>query len=99
MSFSLFATCIDGQHKHLIAESFGDTTDEGRVIDGRGVDADLIRTATKQGIDVFRVRTPPPTVSGIKICSAVRLTTSTMVCLWELDAVTSRNVSSSAPWR
>lgn len=48
MSFSLFATCIDGQHKHLIAESFGDTTDEGRVIDGRGVDADLIRTATKQ---------------------------------------------------
>ena len=83
MSFSLFATCIDGQHKHLIAESFGDTTDEGRAIDGRGVDADLIRTATKQGID----------------CSAVRLTTSTMVCLWELDAVTSRNVSSSAPWR
>ena len=54
MSFSLFATCIDGQHKHLIAESFGDTTDEGRAIDGRGVDADLIRTPTKQGIDVFR---------------------------------------------
>ena len=99
MSFSLFATCIDRQHKHLIAESFGDTTDEGRVIDGRGVDADLIRTATKQGIDVFRGTYAAADSQWNKICSAVRLTTSTMVCLWELDAVTSRNVSSSAPWR
>ena len=43
------------------------------------------------------VRMPPPTVSGMKICSAVRPTTSIMVARPELDAVTSRNVSSSAP--
>ena len=42
-------------------------------------------------------RTPPPTVSGMKTCSAVRRTTSYMVARPPLDAVMSRNVSSSAP--
>jgi hypothetical protein len=42
-------------------------------------------------------RTPPPTVSGMKTCSAVRRTTSYMVSRPPLDAVMSRNVSSSAP--
>nr|BFE88960.1 hypothetical protein GCM10020093_115610 [Planobispora longispora] len=42
-------------------------------------------------------RTPPPTVSGMKTCSAVRRTTSYIVDRSELEAVMSRNVSSSAP--
>ena len=43
------------------------------------------------------VRTPPPTVIGMNTCSAVRETTSIIVLRWELDAVTSRKVISSAP--
>ena len=43
------------------------------------------------------VRMPPPTVSGMNTCSAVRRTTSTIVSRPPDDAVTSRNVSSSAP--
>ncbi len=43
------------------------------------------------------VRTPPPTVSGMKHCSAVRPTTSRMVSRFSWLAVMSRNVSSSAP--
>jgi hypothetical protein len=43
------------------------------------------------------LRTPPPTVSGMNTCSAVRRTTSYMVSRPPLDAVMSRNVSSSAP--
>ncbi|CPU67632.1 Uncharacterised protein [Mycobacteroides abscessus] len=42
-------------------------------------------------------RTPPPTVSGTKTCSAVRRTTSYVVSRLPDDAETSRNVSSSAP--
>ena len=43
------------------------------------------------------VRTPPPTVSGMKTCSAVRRTTSSIVARPDDEAVTSRKVSSSAP--
>jgi hypothetical protein len=43
------------------------------------------------------LRTPPPTVSGMKTCSAVRPTTSYVVSRPPLDAVISRNTSSSAP--
>ena len=43
------------------------------------------------------LRTPPPTVSGMNTCSAVRRTTSSMVSRPPLDAVMSRKVSSSAP--
>ena len=42
------------------------------------------------------LRIPPPTVSGIKHCAAVRCTTSTMVARWSLLAVMSRNTNSSA---
>ena len=41
--------------------------------------------------------TPPPTVRGIKQCSAVPETTSSKVSLLSLLAVISRKVSSSAP--
>ena len=43
------------------------------------------------------VRTPPPTVSGMKHCSAVRATTSKIVSRLSDDAVMSRKQSSSAP--
>ncbi len=43
------------------------------------------------------VRTPPPTVTGMKQASAVRRTTSRMVPRFSWLAVMSRNVSSSAP--
>ena len=42
-------------------------------------------------------RTPPPTVSGMNTCSAVRRTTSSIVARPDDEAVTSRNVNSSAP--
>ena len=42
-------------------------------------------------------RTPPPTVSGMNTCSAVRRTTSYMVSRPPEEAVMSRKVSSSAP--
>ena len=45
------------------------------------------------------VRTPPPTVSGIKHCSAVRRTTSYSVSRPSWLAVMSRKQSSSAPSR
>ena len=40
---------------------------------------------------------PPPTVNGINMFSATRLTISTTIFLWSEDAVISRNTSSSAP--
>ena len=43
------------------------------------------------------VRTPPPTVSGMKQASAVRVTTSKMVSRFSWLAVMSRKQSSSAP--
>lgn len=43
------------------------------------------------------LRTPPPTVSGMKTCSAVRVTVSHIVARFSTVAPTSRNVSSSAP--
>jgi hypothetical protein len=43
-------------------------------------------------------RRPPPTVSGMKHCSAVAATTSRMIRRPSLEAVMSRKTSSSAPW-
>ncbi len=40
---------------------------------------------------------PPPTVNGIKTSRATRSTSSTIVFLFSLVAVISRNTSSSAP--
>ncbi len=42
-------------------------------------------------------RTPPPTVRGMKTCSAVRRTTSTIVARSSDEAVMSRKTISSAP--
>ena len=41
--------------------------------------------------------TPPPTVSGMNTCSAVRDTMSSVVSRPSCEAEMSRNVSSSAP--
>ena len=41
---------------------------------------------------------PPPTVSGMKTCSAVRDSTSRISLRFSWDAVMSRKTSSSAPW-
>jgi hypothetical protein len=43
-------------------------------------------------------RTPPPTVSGMNTCSAVRVTHSRLVERRSGAAVMSRNTISSAPW-
>src|SRR6185369_10773786 len=43
------------------------------------------------------LRTPPPTVSGMKTCSAQASTMCRMMSRWSLEAVMSRNVTSSAP--
>ena len=43
------------------------------------------------------LRTPPPTVSGMKTCSDTRFTTSTMMSLASELAVMSRKTISSAP--
>ena len=42
-------------------------------------------------------RMPPPTASGMKTLRAVRATTSAMISRASLEAVMSRNTSSSAP--
>src|SRR5579863_4206265 len=46
-----------------------------------------------------KIRIPPPTVSGMKIDSAVRLTTSMRISRSSEEAVMSKKQSSSAPWR
>src|SRR5260370_21045072 len=43
------------------------------------------------------LRRPPPTVTGMRTCSAVRRTTSSMVLRRSYEAVMSRKTSSSAP--
>ncbi len=69
---------------------------------GRCTAAVLIETLSAPALSRLRisatVRTPPPTVSGMKTRSAVRRTTSRMMPRLSLEAVMSRKVSSSAPW-
>ena len=63
--------------------------------------AELIETLSQPALSSARissiVRIPPPTVSGMKTCSAVRRTTSIMMSRPSWLAVISRNTSSSAP--
>ena len=47
--------------------------------------------------ETFVVDTPPPTVSGMKTCSAVRDTTSSNVPRFSWEAVMSRKHNSSPP--
>ena len=70
---------------------------------GRRTAAVLIATLSAPASRRFRMspvaRTPPPTVSGMKHCSAVPRTTSRMVSRPSTLAVMSRKASSSAPSR
>ena len=63
--------------------------------------AELIETLSHPAFSSARmsssVRIPPPTVSGMKITSAVRRTTSSMMSRPSWLAVMSRKTSSSAP--
>ena len=63
--------------------------------------AELIETLSQPASSSWRmsssVRMPPPTVSGMNTCSAVRRTTSSMMSRPSWLAVMSRNTSSSAP--
>jgi hypothetical protein len=68
-----------------------------RVGHGGGVEADLVGARQQQRAHILGVRTPPPTVSGMKHCSAVRRTTSNMVPRFSWVAWMSRKHSSSAP--
>src|SRR3990172_9401532 len=67
---------------------------------GSATAAVLIDTLSAPAESRFRmssiVRTPPPTVSGMNTCSAVRRTTSMRMSRFSWDAVMSRKVSSSA---
>ena len=91
------ASGVDAEHEHLVAEPVGDLGDDLGPGDRGGVDADLVGAGSQQPVDVLGVRTPPPTVSGMKTWSAVRPTTSNVVSRLPDDAVMSRKVSSSAP--
>src|SRR6185437_6941627 len=72
-----------------------------RTKSGRATAAVLIDTLSAPASSNLRmsstVRTPPPTVSGMKHCSAVRLTTSYSVSRPSWLAVMSRKHNSSAP--
>ncbi len=72
-----------------------------RTNSGRRTASVLIETLSAPASNSLRIssiaRTPPPTVSGMKHCSAVRATTSKMVSRLSLLAVISRKQSSSAP--
>ena len=71
------------------------------ISSGRSTAAVLTLTLSAPARSIARassaVRMPPPTVNGMKTCSAVRDTTSTMVSRPSDDAVMSRKTSSSAP--
>jgi len=86
----------------------GDPVEVAQRYDGEGADelTFLDITATSDGRDLIlpiieavasQVFIPPPTVSGMNTCSAVRRTTSKVVSRSLEDAVTSKKVSSSAP--
>jgi hypothetical protein len=87
---------VDGDDDALVAELVGCLGDEFRALTA----AELIETLSAPASSNLRtsstVRTPPPTVSGMKQCSAVRATTSKIVSRLSEDAVMSRKQSSSA---
>ncbi|CAM5608280.1 hypothetical protein SANTM175S_01745 [Streptomyces antimycoticus] len=72
-----------------------------RIRSGRAIAAVLTPTLSAPARSSLStssaVRTPPPTVSGMNTCSAVRRTTSYVVSRLPDEAVMSRKVSSSAP--
>ena len=88
---------VDRDDDALGADDAGGLAHQLRVLHRRGVDRDLVGAGVEQPAHVVDLRTPPPTVSGMKTCSATAsITCSSMSRSSEL-AVMSRNVSSSAP--
>ena len=89
---------VHGQHHALRAEPLGRLR---RAVRGgrwpRCSATPCPRRPAAAGPRPPTLRTPPPTVSGMNTWSAVRPTTSIMVSRSPLDAVMSRNTSSSAP--
>jgi hypothetical protein len=63
-------THVGGEDEHLRPEAVGDLGDQLGPGERRRVDADLVGAGSQQPIDVATARTPPPTVSGMKTCSA-----------------------------
>jgi hypothetical protein len=86
---------VDGDDDALAAETVGGADHVG-VGDGGRVEADLVGPGEEQLAHVLGVRTPPPTVRGMKHCSAVRVTRSNIVARFSV-AMMSRKQSSSAP--
>ena len=71
-------------------------TSSGRVM-AAVLTATLSAPARSSRSTSSTLETPPPTVSGMKTCSAVRDTMSIVVARPSWDAEMSRKVSSSAP--
>jgi hypothetical protein len=67
---------VDRHHDALAPEFLGRPPHETGVAHGRRVDRDLVGAREQQRRMSSRLRTPPPTVSGMKQFSAVRRTTS-----------------------
>src|SRR5271169_2323399 len=88
---------VDRDHNALVAEFSAASLTKSR----RATAAVLIETLSAPEVSSAwmssMVRTPPPTVSGMKQASAVRRTTSSMMPRFSWLAVMSRKVSSSAP--
>ncbi len=61
---------IDGQHDALVAEALRTFGDELRAGDGRGVDPPCRPPTRSNRSTSSGLRTPPPTVNGMKTCSA-----------------------------
>jgi hypothetical protein len=81
----------------LRAEAIGDVRRQFGARDRGRIDRDLVGTGEQQARASSGVRTPPPTVSGMKQTAAVRATTSSIVPRFSWLAVMSRKQSSSAP--
>src|SRR5215212_3069786 len=88
---------VDGDDDALATKDVRSGVDELGIIDGRGIDRNLVGAGREQISNVAHGANPPPTVSGMKTWSAVRSTTSIIVRRLSEDAVMSRNTSSSAP--
>ncbi len=91
---------IDGNDDALAAEAVGGFGDDVGVCHGSRVERHLVRPCQQQRPHVLMVlmgRTPPPTVSGMKHCSAVRVTRSNIVPRFSCVAWMSRKHNSSAP--
>ena len=58
----------------------------------------LSAPARRMRVKSSTVRMPPPTVKGMKMLSATRVTMSTMMSRASEEAVMSSSTSSSAPW-